>query len=61
MANLYMEEFEIKAINTAEYPPRISKGYVDDTCVITDATKKGRFPGAYQQHRPTHPIQNRGC
>ena len=43
VANLYMEEFEIKAINTAEYPPRIWKRYVDDTCVIKEATRKEGF------------------
>ena len=29
VANLYMEDFEIKAISSAEYPPRIWKRYVD--------------------------------
>ena len=29
VANLYMEEFEVKAINTAEHPPRVWKRYVD--------------------------------
>ena len=43
VANLYMGEFGIKAINTAEYPPRIWKRYVDDTCVIIEATKKEGF------------------
>ena len=31
MANLYMEDSEIKDINTGEHPPRIWKRYVDDT------------------------------
>ena len=43
VANLYMEEFAIKAINTADYLPRIWKRYVDDTCVIIEATKKEGF------------------
>ena len=36
-------EFETKAINTAEYPPRIWKRYVDDTFVVIDAAKKEGF------------------
>ena len=41
VANLYMEEFEIRVINTAEHPPRVWKRYVDDTFVVTKQhTKK---------------------
>ena len=40
VANLYMEAFAIKAINTIELPPRIWKRYVDDTLVVIKSAKK---------------------
>ena len=43
VANLCMENFENKAISTAEHPPRIWKRYMDDTFVVIDATKKQSF------------------
>ena len=43
VANLYMEDFEIKAIKTAKHPPRIWKRYVDDTFVVIESAKKEKF------------------
>ena len=40
VANLYMEDVEIKTINTAEHPPRVWKRYVDDTFVVIESSKK---------------------
>ena len=60
VANLFMEDFETKAINTAQYPPRICKQYVDDTCVVIDSARKEEFLEHINNIDP-HIQSNRGC
>ena len=49
VANLFMEEFEVRAIQTAKNPPKMWKRFVDDTCVILRSANKDEFP-SYQQY-----------
>ena len=43
VANLSKEDFENKAINTAECPPRVWRRFVDDTFVVIEAEKEQGF------------------
>ena len=43
VTNLYIEEFELSAINSSEYPPSSWKRYVDDTFVVIEAARKEKF------------------
>ena len=43
VANIYMEAFEYRAINTALNPPRMWRRYVDDTFVIQQKSHKDEF------------------
>ena len=43
VANIFMEAFETRAISTALHPPKLSRRYVDDTCVIQDQAHKDEF------------------
>ena len=43
LANLFMEDFEIKAINSAVNPPKVWKRFVVDTFVVIDSARKESF------------------
>ena len=43
VANIYMETFEDRAINTALHPPRMWRRYVDDTFVVQQKSHKEAF------------------
>ena len=43
VANLFIKDFEVKAIQTAKNPPKMWKRYVDDTCVILSSASKDEF------------------
>ena len=43
VANLYMEDFETKAISSAAHPPSMWKRFVDDTFVVIESSRKEEF------------------
>ena len=43
VANLYMENFEEKAISTAPHPPYLWKRFVDDTFTIIESSERRPF------------------
>ena len=43
VANLFMEDLEIKAIRTSNTPPKMWRRYVDDTCTIIKEENRNIF------------------
>ena len=43
VANLYMKDFETKAISSAVHPPSMWKRFVDDTFVVIESSRKEEF------------------
>ena len=43
VANLYMEAFEVQAINSAPHHPSLWRRFVDDTFVVIQTAHKDRF------------------
>ena len=43
VANLFMENLEIKALATAPVPPTLWKRFVDDTVIIIQKSQKDNF------------------
>ena len=43
VANIYMEDFYMKAVNTSPQPPFMWKRFVDDTFVVIKAAQKQNF------------------
>ena len=43
VANLYMVDFEVKAINISPHTPSLWKGYVDDTFTVIKTAHKRSF------------------
>ena len=56
VANIYMEAFEDRAINTALHPPKKWKRYVDDTFVIQLESQKEEF--FHHINQVTHPSSS---
>ena len=56
VANLYMEDFEIKAINPSPQPPYLKKRFVDDTFNIIKSSQITSFLETSEHHWSTYTI-----
>ena len=56
VANIYMEHFETKTLETAPHPPSLWKRFVDDTFVILETTHKEEFFQHSKWYRRTNSI-----
>ena len=56
IANLYLEEFEERAIATATYKPKIWKRYVDDTFTVLGEDYVDGFLQHLNSQQPTIPF-----
>ena len=54
VANLFMEDFEPRAISSAPNPPRVLLMYVDDTIVIHKAEHTQQFLNHLNSLNPPH-------
>ena len=65
IANLYMENFEVKAITSASHLPRIWMRYVDDTFVVIDKDRAQDFTDHINSFDPhikfTNDPEREGC
>ena len=60
IANLFREEFKIKALSSAPHPPHLWLMYVDDIFVIQESKYSQKIITTHQLTGPTYAIHCRG-
>ena len=58
MANIFMEEFEVKALQSLPNPPSLWLRFVDDTFVINKAEHSQGPTPTHKQPGPTHTVHS---